>query len=201
MVTTRVFKVDPRRPDPKAIRSCARVLKEGGLVAFPTETVYGLGASLLDKEAVKRIYAIKRRPRSKPLTVQVARVGMIEEMGVDIPPAARRLAKKFWPGPLTMILKAPSGRAVGFRIPKHAVALGLLREAGLPVAVPSANLSGEPPARDASAVLRDFGGKIEAVLDGGPSETGIESTVVDLTGRRPRIVRQGAIEKKFFKDI
>lgn len=162
---------------------------------MPTETVYGLAANLSDKKAVAKIYKVKKRPRHKPLTIQVSDSKMIEEMGCRIPAVAKKLAKRFWPGPLTLILKGPSDRAFGFRIPKNKVALALIRRAGFPIVVPSANVSGQPPARDSAGVLKDFDGKIDAVIDGGPADIGIESTVVDLTESRVKIARHGAIDE------
>lgn len=201
MIKTKVFKVDPVSPDREAIEYCARVLKGGGLVAFPTETVYGLGASALDRKALDRIYKVKKRPRSKPLAIQVADIKTIGKMGCVLTPAARGLAKKFWPGPLTMILKHASGEKIAFRMPAHKVAFSLVKKTGLPIAVPSANLSGEPPAKSAGRVIKDFDGKIEAILDGGEADIGVESTIVDLTGERPKVLRDGAIRKKLIMEI
>ncbi len=177
----------------RAIRSCARILKKGGLVAFPTETVYGLGAKAFDRACEKRIYRVKKRPKTKPLTVLLDNVGTIKNLRCALTPEIKRLAKKFWPGPLTMILRAPSGKSMGFRIPDNRVALKLIKALGRPLIVPSANLSGKAAATDAEGVLRYFYGSIEAVLDGGTTHIGTESTVVDMTGKAPRILRRGAI--------
>jgi L-threonylcarbamoyladenylate synthase len=193
LIKTKVFKIKPRHQNPRAIEFCVRVLRRGGVVAFPTETVYGLGANFLDRRAVDKIYRVKRRPRAKALTIQVADTKMIEDMGCRITPVARKLMKRFWPGPLTIILKSPSGETLGFRIPKNEVALRLIRRAGFPLVVPSANVSGSPPAKDAESVFREFKGKIDAILDGGSTDIGIESTVIDVTGSRPKILRHGVI--------
>ena len=196
MIKTEIFKIDPDDPDVKIIDRCARIIVKGGLVAFPTETVYGLGASALDEDAVDRIYKVKNRPRTKPLAIQVADIKTIEKMGYRLTPAAMALASVFWPGPLTMVLEDASGRKMGFRMPAHKVALGLLKKTGLPIAVPSANLSGEPPAKNARDVRKSFDGKIEAILDGGEAYIGVESTVVDLAGDEPKILREGAISRE-----
>ena len=195
MIKTKIFKIDPSRPDPKTIGSCARVIKRGGLVAFPTETVYGLGAKAFDKAAERKIYRVKKRPRAKPLTIQVAGIKTVERLCSRLAPEAKRLAKRFWPGPLTMVLNASSGKKAGFRIPDNKIAISLIRRSGVPLVVPSANLSGKRAAVDAKKVLEYFYGRIDAVLDGGRTHIGVESTVVDMTGKRPRILRHGAIPR------
>lgn len=193
---TRILKVDPEHPDPAAIAEGAGVLRRGGLVAFPTETVYGLGANLEDPQAIQELYQIKQRPFEKQVTLHIARVAAVESSGVLIPPAARRLMEKFWPGPLTIVLRRPDGSTVGFRIPKHPVALSLLEEARVPVVAPSANLSGNPAPRSGQEVLRDLADKIDLLIDAGPTLLGIESTVLDLSQPRPQILRKGAIAKE-----
>lgn len=194
--TTIVLKIDPVKPDAGAMLFAARALREGALVAFPTETVYGLGANLLDKKAIANLYKVKKRPQGKPFTVHIASIKTIKEMKCGITKDARRLIKKFWPGPLTMVLMSESGKKIGFRMPDHKAALGLIKLSGVPVAAPSANLSGRPAPKSAGAVLKDLKGKVDILLDGGQTAVGVESTVVDLTRKPPAILREGAIKKK-----
>jgi L-threonylcarbamoyladenylate synthase len=196
---TLVLKVDPEAPDPKLIRYAAGVLKGGGLVAFPTETVYGLGANLQDKEAVKRLYAVKGRPEGKPFTVHIADADQVKALGCSLDARSGKLAGRFWPGPLTMVLGSRDGGGVGFRMPANKVALELIRSSGVPVVAPSANLSGKKPPADAMAVMKDLDGKIEVVVDSGPVDLGVESTVIDMTVRPFKVLRKGAIAEEDLK--
>ncbi|MFA5146664.1 MAG: L-threonylcarbamoyladenylate synthase [Candidatus Omnitrophota bacterium] len=189
------------KTSPKDILRAARVLRSGGLVAFPTETVYGLGADMTDKGAVRRLYRVKKRPLSKPFAVMIADRKMVGRMGCRFTGEARALTDKLWPGPLTVILEGNGGKKTGFRMPDHVVALKLLKEAKVPLAVPSANLSGNPPPRSAGDVLRDLDGKIGLVLDGGRTNIGVESTVIDMTVTPPRILREGAISRREIENI
>jgi L-threonylcarbamoyladenylate synthase len=188
----RILKVDPRQPDPAAIKEAAGVLRRGGLVAFPTETVYGLGANLDDPQAIQELYQVKQRPFEKKVTLHIAEIADVEKNGAVVTPLARDLMNRFWPGPVTIVLKKEDGSTLGFRMPDHPVALALLKEAGVPVVAPSANLSGAAPPTDGQAVLKDLADKIDLVLDAGSTEVGISSTVVDLSGDRPEILRRGA---------
>jgi len=190
---TRVLKVDPANPDPAAIREAAGLLRRGGLVAFPTETVYGLGANLQDPQAVQELYQVKQRPFEKQATLHIADFGQVERERAAVSPLAWEILRRFWPGPLTVVLARPDGSTIGFRMPGHPVALALLKEAAVPVIAPSANLAGQPPAVTAEQVLRVFSDKIDAVLDGGPASSGVSSTVVDLSSEPPRILREGAL--------
>lgn len=192
---TVVIRVNSSRPELARIEKAALALKRGGLVAFPTETVYGLGANLLDKKAVEKVYRIKNRPRKKPLTVHIADVATVKKMAGMIPPMAGRLMDRYWPGPLTIILKDRRGKKTGFRMPDNKVALLLIKKAGVPVVAPSANISGNRPPVSAKEVLRDLGGEIDIVIDSGKTKIGVESTVVDMTGRTPKILREGTISK------
>ena len=192
---TSVIRINASRPGAAGIKKAASVLKKGGLVVFPTETVYGLGANLLDKKAVDKIYKIKNRPRNKPLTVHVADTASVRKITGKIPLRAAKLIERYWPGPLTIILKDRRGKKTGFRMPDNKIAFGLIKKAGVPVVAPSANISGNKPPTDAKEVLRDLDGKVDIVIDGGKTAIGIESTVVDMTGTRPRILREGAIPK------
>ena len=186
----------------EAVERGAEILRGGGLVAFPTETVYGLGANALDAEAVGRIFAAKRRPAWDPVIVHVADMGMVEQLVMEIPAAARRLMEAFWPGPLTLLLPrseavpdvVTAGRAlVGVRMPAHAVALELIRRAGVAVAAPSANRFGHTSPTTAAHVLDDLDGRIDAVLDAGPTWHGVESTVLDACQSPMIVYRPGAV--------
>jgi len=193
---TKVLRVDPDNPEALSIRKAAELLRSGGLVAFPTETVYGIAASLSDDKAIERLYEVKMRDRGKPFTVHIADIGMIEKMGCAVTPEAKRLIDKFWPGPLTVILKSKDGRKTGFRMPSNKVALELIKAARVPVVAPSANISGNKPPTDAESVLEELDGLIELVVDSGPTAIGIESTVVDMTVSPPKVLREGAIRTK-----
>lgn len=198
----RALVVDPRHPDPAAIGEAARLLRGAGLVAFPTETFYGLGADALDGAAVARVFQVKGRPTDKPLLVLIASLAMAAEVARAVPPRARRLASRYWPGPLTLILPARPGLpsaltadtgTIGVRVPGHAVALALVEAAGGPVTAPSANVHGAAPPRTAAEVLAGLADRVDLVLDGGPTAGGPPSTLLDVTGVRPRVVRAGAI--------
>jgi L-threonylcarbamoyladenylate synthase len=202
-IPTRVIRVEPLAPDPSALAEAAVVLRAGGLVAFPTETVYGLGAVATNPGAVRRIYRAKGRPSTNPLIVHVSGAEMAREYVAGWPEAADRLATALWPGPLTLVLpraaiipdEITGGLGtVGLRVPAGMVARGLIGAVGLPLAAPSANQSnGISPTR-AEHVLADLAGRIELVLDGGPAEVGLESTVLDLSEGPPyRVLRPGPI--------
>ena len=188
--------------DPRCAAMAAQLIKEGRLVAIPTETVYGLGANGLDESAVARIFEAKGRPQDNPLILHICGVEQVELFCRDVPETAYRLAEKFWPGPLTMVLPArdcvprrTTGGldTVAVRCPDNDVTRQIIRLAGVPVAAPSANISGKPSTTTAQHVLHDHDGKIEAVVDGGPCRVGLESTIVDLTGGRPRLLRPGGV--------
>ena len=182
----------------------AEILKRGGLVAVPTETVYGLAGNGLDPEAVRRIYEVKGRTELKPLSLMVPGPEAMTAYCVEIPPAAKKLAERFWPGPLTLVLKAADsvpdivragGDTVGLRCPDHPLTLEALRLTGLPFAAPSANPSGEPSPKTAEEVLAYFDGTIDAVIDGGPCGIGRESTILDMSSAPYRVLRVGALEE------
>jgi L-threonylcarbamoyladenylate synthase len=198
---TYVVKIDPRRPDKNQIESAAQAIREGKLVAFSTETVYGIAANLLDENAVENLYKIKGRPKNKPLTVHIADIKIIESLGGLLTKEALRLINKFWPGPLTIILKSKNGQTLGFRMPANKVALELIRAAKVPVVAPSANLSGNAAPTSADEALKDLDGKIDILLDSGSAKIGVESTVVDLTVVPPKILREGAIKRAKIEKI
>jgi L-threonylcarbamoyladenylate synthase len=189
--------------DPASIDRAARLIQTGALVAFPTETVYGLGANGLNGQAVLRIFEAKGRPADNPLILHVSKPDdVLPLISGPLPEGARRLADAFWPGPLTMVLpKSPlvpdavtAGLdSVAVRMPSHPAALQLIEKAGVPIAAPSANRSGRPSPTRAEHVLEDMDGRIDMVLDGGPCQVGVESTVVDMTGELPRILRPGGV--------
>jgi L-threonylcarbamoyladenylate synthase len=191
-----VIKIDPVNPDKRSISSAAKVIREGGLVVFPTETVYGIAANLLDDGAVARLYRVKARPAGKPFTVHISDKSMIKDMGCRITETAEKLINKFWPGPVTIILASDSGTKIGFRMPANKIALELIRSSGVPIVAPSANLSGVNPPATAQQALMDLADKVDMVIDGGRTDIGVESTVIDLTIDPPAILRVGAISEE-----
>lgn len=203
---TKVRKADKE----ESFQEAAKILQQGGLVAFPTETVYGLGGNALDKEAAKKIYAAKGRPSDNPLIVHISQKEALLVLAENVPEQAWILAEHFWPGPLTMVLpkskKVPYGttgglETVAVRMPNHPVALRLIQESGIYIAAPSANISGRPSATEAGHVIEDFEGRIDMILDGGMVEVGIESTVLDLTEEVPVILRPGCITKEMLEKV
>ena len=210
MKKTLLLKVDPQEPEIDEIRIAASAIKKGGLVAFPTETVYGLGADALNPKAVKALFEAKKRPFDNPPIVHVGHVKEIYKLAMDVSPKSERLMKTFWPGPLTLIFKhseiVPDITVCGLdtvaiRMPRHNVALALIRESGCPIAAPSANLAGKPSPTTAEHVLNDLDGKINVVLDAGPTRIGVESTVLDMTVEPPQILRPGGTPIEVLKKI
>lgn len=196
--------------DRQVINEAGEILKNGGLVAFPTETVYGLGGNGLDPEAAAKIYAAKGRPSDNPLIIHIADVDALHVLAKDIPAAAWKLADVFWPGPMTMILKkqdiVPYGTTggldtVAIRLPSHPVACEMIRASGTYIAAPSANTSGRPSPTAAEHVREDMDGRIEMIIDGGRVGIGIESTIVDLTGDVPMILRPGYITQEMLEKV
>lgn len=187
---------------PDTPRVAAKIIRQGGLVALPTETVYGLGADGLNPEAVAKIFLAKGRPQDNPLILHIAEAAQMDDLCHHIPESAYALAKAFWPGPLTMVLPAkdsiPSTTRAGLptvalRCPDNPVTREIIRLAGVPIAAPSANVSGKPSTTTAQHVRHDHDGKIDAIVDGGPCSVGVESTIVDLTEMPPRLLRPGGI--------
>ena len=193
---TQILNIDPEAPRLDYIIKAAQVLKQGGIVAFPTETVYGLGANFFDKDAVKKLYEIKQRPHGKPFTAHIADLADLERFGCDVSGFAKELVERFWPGPLTLIFNTSDSGKVGFRMPDNEIARQLIRQSKTLIAAPSANISDFPPPLNASEVLKFFRDKIELVLDAGPTKLGEESTIVDLTVFPYKIMRHGAVSKE-----
>ena len=196
---TRIFHPEKEH---NAVGEAAAVLRSGGLIGIPTETVYGLGADGLNEDAVRRIFEAKGRPQDNPLILHVPEAGWLERYCEDVPETAYRLAERFWPGPLTMILKrkpivplrTTGGlETVGMRCPDHALTRAIIRAAGVPIAAPSGNTSGRPSPTTAEHMLEDMDGKIDGIVDGGPCRVGVESTIIDLTVTPPRLLRPGGL--------
>ena len=206
---TLISVIDENNIDSEAIKKAGEILKNGGLVAFPTETVYGLGGDALNASSSKKIYAAKGRPSDNPLIVHISNMAALERIVKSIPKDAIKLADKFWPGPLTMIfnksdivpLETTGGlNTVAVRMPSNKIARAMIEAAGGYVAAPSANLSGRPSPTVARYVIEDMNGRIDMIIDGGASEVGLESTIVDLTEGHPMILRPGYITQKMLED-
>lgn len=208
MIETKMVKIDKENPELQKIKAAAQIIRDGGLVAFPTETVYGLGANALSETAAAKIYQAKGRPQDNPLIVHIYDIKQLDDIAENIPPKARILMERFWPGPLTIIFKkkstVPMGTTGGLdtvavRMPDNKVALALLRESGVPIAAPSANISGRPSPTCAQHVYEDLAGRIDMILDGGPCSVGVESTVIDVSGDIPLILRPGGLTAEQLK--
>ena len=199
---TKIVKIDGTEPVINTFEQAGQIIRNGGLVAFPTETVYGLGGNAFDPEAAARIYAAKGRPSDNPLIVHISDLAQLADIALEVPETAKRLAEKFWPGPMTLILRkrpdvpdATTGglATVAVRFPSHPAAKALIDAAGVPIAAPSANLSGRPSPTRAEHVVEDLSGRIDMIIDGGPCRIGLESTIIDCTGSTPVILRPGYI--------
>ena len=208
-VKTEVLRINSKKPDDGIIERASSLIRSGEIVAFPTETVYGLGANALDPLAISKIYQIKGRPSDNPLIVHIGDLNMLSGLVSTISPREMRMIKKFWPGPITLIFKKSKSvpkittgglGTVAVRMPRNKIALALIKRSGLPIAAPSANLSGKPSPTNASHVKEDLNGKVKLILDGGKTEIGIESTVIDMTPRIPVILRPGGISKERIED-
>ncbi len=210
MKQTVVYRVNPEKPEIEKIRLAANIVKTGGLVAFPTETVYGLGADALNAKAVLALFAAKNRPLDNPPIVHVDDIADVYRLAKEVPEKALDLMKHFWPGPLTLVFKksavVPETTTAGLdtiavRMPKHEVALALIKESNCPIAAPSANLAGRPSPTTAKHVIDDLYGRIDAVLDGGSTRIGMESTVLDVSSVRPMLLRPGGTSLEVLRKI
>ena len=207
---TEIVPISDSKKQAEDLARAGKILQSGGLVAFPTETVYGLGANGLDAEACAKIYEAKGRPSDNPLILHGCDRARVDTIAAEVPPMAERLLAAFCPGPITLILKRKdivpdriTGGldTVGIRMPEHMVARAMIRAAGVPVAAPSANISGRPSPTTAASVLRDMRGRIPLILDGGPCHFGVESTIVDCTGPVATILRPGAITREMLAEV
>ncbi|QTD40751.1 L-threonylcarbamoyladenylate synthase [Sporosarcina sp. Te-1] len=208
---TLIITVDNLLDNEKSYQQAVDILKEGGVVAFPTETVYGLGAVATDEQAVKKIFEAKGRPSDNPLIVHIGNRDAVEQYAIQIPENANKLMEEFWPGPLTLVFHkrpgviapsvTPGFETVGLRMPDHPVALELLRTLDGPLAAPSANRSGKPSPTEAGHVLKDLHGRIPLILDGGETGVGVESTVLDMTVTPPAILRPGGVTKEMIESV
>lgn len=207
---TKIIKIDPHKIDTLLLSEAADVIKHGGLVAFPTETVYGLGADTFNDAAVRKIFAAKGRPVDNPLISHISKMEDIERFASEIPQSAIKLANEFWGGPLTMILKKRSGipdsvtaglNTVAIRLPSHSIANELIRLSGTAIAAPSANLSGSPSPTTARHCIDDLYGRVDMIIDGGDSIIGIESTVIDLSVDVPTVLRPGMISAEELREV
>ena len=193
MAAPRVFGLVGDARDLSALAEASTILRDGGLVAFPTETVYGLGVDAANPKAIERLNQVKGRPPDKPYSLHLYAPEQVRPFVASVLPLAATLMARFWPGPLTIVMPAKGGGTVGFRLPDHPVARAFLKACDIPVAAPSANHSGFPPPTDAAEVLAALDGAVDCVLDGGPTRLGRESTVVEVKGDRLEVLREGAI--------
>ncbi len=189
---TKIIKIDPYNFELKVIKEAAVILQKGGIVAFPTETVYGLAADYNNEDTINRLYDIKKRPKDKPFTIHIAKKEKITEYIDEPDQLTKRLIDKFWPGPLTIIVKSKNEKTLGFRMPSNRIALELINMSNLTVVGPSTNVSGKPEPVEPFSVVEAFDGLIDMVIDAGPTEIGISSTIVDMTTLRPKILREGS---------
>ena len=197
----KIFGVVGTTPDPLTIAEAAKILRSGCLVAFPTETVYGLGADATNPKAIEQLNLIKGRPPEKPYTLHLHSTSQMRAFVSVIPPIAQQLIERFWPGPLTIVMPANDGKTVGFRLPDHPIAHAFLKACDVPVAAPSANRSGSAPPTDAKEVLAALDGSFDCLLDGGPTKLGRESTVVEIVNGHVEIRREGAIPKSAILEL
>jgi len=207
---SKIIKINKNSPEVSKIKLAAEVIKKGGLVAFPTETVYGLGADALNEKAVKKIFKVKGRPADDPIIVHVADRKELKRLAEEIPEEAEELIERFWPGPLTLVLKKTERvpkvttgglETVAVRMPDNAIALSLIKEAGTPIAAPSANLFGKPSPTSAKHVEHDLGGKVDLIIDGGSTRIGVESTVLDVTSSPPVLLRPGGVTLEELREV
>jgi len=201
MSFTRRVKINPLLPEDEYIHQAASAIAEGGLVIIPTETVYGIAANALDKKALDRLYEIKKRPLDKPFALLIGDKAKVEEFAVDIPVSAYKLMHKFWPGPLTILLKGINGGKIGLRMPDNRIALKIIEQAHVPVACPSANIADSPAPVDFLQAIKDMDGLVDLAVDGGEANLGVESTIVDLSVEPAKIIRSGSIKDEAINTV
>ena len=195
MTSTKIIKIDYQNIKENYIKQAAQVLASGGLVIIPTETVYGIAANMLNKKAVDKLYEIKQRPKNKPFSLHVDKKEKIEDFVIPVTPATYRIIDRFWPGPLTLVLKAKDKTSIGIRMPNDEIALAIIAAAGVPVICPSANISGKPAPVNFQDAIKDLDGLVDLAVDAGRTKLGVESSVVDLTVEPLRILREGLLKK------
>jgi len=202
MNVTKIVKLDPHLPDENYLKEAADILKAGGLVIIPTETVYGIAANMLNKKAVERLYTIKERPKNKPFSLHIYKRETIDEFARAVPVAAYKLMDRFWPGPLTLILKSrKTEETVGIRMPDDEIAFKVIARSQVPVVCPSANISGRPAPVDFEEAIKDLSGLVDFAIDAGRTRLAIESTVVDAASQPLRVVREGAIKQPEIEEV
>jgi L-threonylcarbamoyladenylate synthase len=202
-VSVEVRAIDPHAPDRRIVAEAAEAILRGGVISFPTDTFYGLGCSLMDPAAVDMLYRLKRRPQNLAVISLISDPAEVEALAADIPDVASTLMRRFWPGPLSIVFRAsivvPAAcrgpkETIALRYPDHPLSLALVRSLGGPLVASSANLSGQPPAKSAEEVIRAFGNQLDLVLDGGPSQAQVPSTLIDVTSGRVEVLRAGAVD-------
>ena len=207
---TIIRKVDEHCIDEKIMMEAGELLKSGALVAFPTETVYGIGVNALEEKPVKRLYEVKQRPLNKPISILVDNINMIEQVAKDITDLEYDLIKEFFPGPLTMILNKKNnipdivtagGTTIGIRMPENKIALKLIEYAGVPIAAPSANISGNPSGTELHTIMDEFKENVDYYIDGGKTKFGVSSTIVQVINGVPHILREGSISKEKIEEV
>jgi tRNA threonylcarbamoyl adenosine modification protein (Sua5/YciO/YrdC/YwlC family) len=194
-MSTKIVKFDPLNPKDDYIEQAASIINRGGLVIIPTDTVYGIAANMLNRNSLEKLYDIKKRPKDKPFSLHIDRKEAIEDFAKSIPPSAYKLIEKFWPGPLTIILKSKDGKNIGIRMPDNEIALKIISQAKVPVVCPSANLSGAPAPINFEEAIKDLKDLVDFAIDAGSTKLQIESSVVDLTVEPLQILREGAVKK------
>ena len=200
MPSTKIVKIDPINPNSDFIKEAAVIIRDGGLVIMPTETVYGIAANALNKQALARLYAIKQRPKEKAFSLLINDKRKIEDFCPEIPASAYKLIEKYWPGALTIILKSKEGGTIAFRMPDNEISLRMIALSGVPIACPSANISGKPAPKNFEEAIQDLFGAVDFAIDAGPTKLGQESSVIDLTVPLPQVLREGAIKKQDLLD-
>jgi tRNA threonylcarbamoyl adenosine modification protein (Sua5/YciO/YrdC/YwlC family) len=202
MVFTKIIKADSIKAQTVIIQQAAQILKKGGLAIIPTETVYGIAANMLSNRALSRLYEIKHRPKDKPFSILVSSKDRVDNFASAVNIAAYKLIDKFWPGPLTLILKSKDGlKTVGLRMPDNRLVLNIIKNCPFPIVCPSANLCGQPAPVNFEEAIKDFGGVVDLAIDNGPTSLGKESSVVELNNGSLRILRQGALDKEDIEEV